>query len=217
VKAGTPTPEAAADQLSGLTGSTAVFDEETEADGWKRYSSADEGFAISLPDSWQRIDVDNEEVLMEGLRAIDPSLVETLGERLRSQLGGAMRFFALDSGNARAGSLAANINVLRQPLAERLDLETVIRQAVRGLQSIDSIQGEIKSETIKLRNGEVGMLTYTLNVSGANGKSVPTVIRQYIIGTDSHLLVITFGVSEDQAGEYAATFDDIASRFEVLP
>jgi hypothetical protein len=161
--------------------------------------------------------VDNEKVLMEGLRAIDPSLVETLGERLRSQLGGAMRFFALDSGNARVGSLAANINVLRQPLAERLDLETVIRQAVRGLQSIDSIQGEIKSETIKLRNGEAGLLTYTLNVSGANGVSVPTVIRQYIIGTDSHLLVITFGVSEDQAGEYAATFDDIASRFEVLP
>ena len=127
-----------------------------------------------------------------------------------------MRFFALDSASLRGTAMADNINVLLQAIDAPASLETIMSQAVRGLQSIDSINGEIKSDMVELKSGDAGLLTYKLMVSAADGSAVPTVIRQYIVLADGKLLVITLGVAEDRAEEYSAIFDDIASRFEVL-
>jgi hypothetical protein len=195
----------------------AVFITETTNDGWTRFASDDEGFAISLPESWVKINVSQNE-LKAGLSEISPKMAEQLGDTITQQFREGLKFFALDSDLSKSdANFSANVNVLKTPITGRPALRLVLQQAVVSLQQVSGIRGNITQRQVRLKqSGTAGLLGYTLNFTNTNGEPIPTQVRQYVFVVDNALIIVTLGATEKQLSDYESVFDDIANRFEVL-
>lgn len=179
---------------------------------------AQHGFALTLPDGWESLPVDQ-----AGLQAF----IDTLpaGSQLRSVLEGqagatiqqAAKFWAFDvrPENAATG-FARNVNVIVQP-PTTMNLATIQAAAQASLETLDAIRKPVKSSIVKLPAGEVLKLEYVLDVAYAGGKSTAVAGTQYYIQMPKSTLIVSF--STDLASQAAATtdFDAIVKSIEAAP
>ena len=180
---------------------------------------AQQGFALTLPDGWESLPVDQ-----AGLQAFIATL--PAGSQLRSvledQAGAtiqqAVKFWAFDvrPENAATG-FARNVNVIGQP-PTTMNLATIQAAAQASLETLDTIRKPVKSSIVQLPAGEVLKLEYVVDVAYAGaGKSTAVAGTQYYIQLPKSTLIVSF--STDLASQAAATtdFDAIVKSIEAAP
>ena len=177
---------------------------------------AEHGFALTLPDGWERLPVDATK-----LKAFIAAL--PAGSQLRSVLEGqaastiqqAIAFWAFDVRPEHAATgFARNINIIVQP-PTTMDLATIQAAARASLEALAAIRKPVKSSIVKLPAGEALKLEYIVDVAPATATAVAG--TQYYIQLPKATLIVSF--SSDLASQPSAAndFDTIAKSIEAAP
>ncbi len=176
-----------------------------------RIVDASNGYAITLPDGWLRIDLTDEDVetvVRSGLEAISPESAELVMEQVTAMTAAGIKLFAIDQDGATL-EYVPNVNILSIPSAG-LSLNLLEHTIVAQLRNaLPTLQGEIASERITLPAGDSLQMTYDLDMGDvAPGRSVG--VHQFlIVGETAGYFVTVSGPSTpefaDEALEIAST------------
>jgi hypothetical protein len=180
-----------------------------------RIVDAANGYALTLPEGWQRIDLtdqDIDQVLDAGVGAMSPEAAELLRTQVRTMAASGIKMFAIDQ-NGITPEFVTNANVLVIPTGGvSLDLiePTVVSQLETTLPDID---GEIETERVTLPAGEALRISYVLGLS-PNGSDVDVAIHQFLVVGDTNGVYLT--VSGPPGDELADDALGIAQTLELV-
>ncbi|MEZ4726430.1 MAG: SH3 domain-containing protein [Caldilineaceae bacterium] len=190
----------------------------TPADSGTRYEALEQGFAITLPPSWQPLDL-NQERLAAGLRSLaaeNPGAAALVEGQLQGLLNARFTFFAADLTPALLTTgYATTASLLKQPLPTGILLELYTQLTVKQTQEKFALTSPVSVTPLTLPAGKSVMLAYTMT-GGAEIANQPLAVTQYLIMQGQTVYAFTFTTTAAQADTYAATFAAIAESFQLL-
>lgn len=186
--------------------------------GWSEHALADEGFAISVPTTWQTLPVKPEELAaaLTSVRQSNPELADALGANAVSLMQNGVKFwaFALDDQPVQS-EFATNITVTHQLLPNSVSFETFVAVNRNQLNALTSRSGEIENEQTMLSGLPAERLRYNLKFdSGA--APFTAAITQYLVLNGSHAYVVTFATRADRVEQYKGVFDQSAQSLRLF-
>ncbi len=180
-----------------------------------RIVDASNGYTITLPDGWVRIDLteqDIEAAVRIGFDAISPEAAELLVEQVSAMSAAGIKLFAIDEDGATL-ELVPNVSIAVIPsagLALGLLEHTIVAQLRNAL---PTLEGEIESERLALPAGESLRIAYDIGTGEAAGGQSVRVQQYLIVGETSGYFVTVTGASTPEFVEEAL---EIASTFEFI-
>jgi len=178
--------------------------------GWKPYTVAAEGFAIAVPGSWDRVDLNLSASDLAAAFKDHPEFVK-VAEQV--QVNKVVKLFAVDNQTLGSG-FATNLNVIVIPVP---DTVTSLDQLVTAeLATFTRLQVSPAKQRVHLRVGDAEQLDYTLPINDATGAKITGAVKQWLLLRTSGRraeYVITLTTRADQTAAYATTFGKIADTF----
>lgn len=166
-----------------------------------RIEVPDKGFAVTLPDGWNRVDLSSGdlEAMMAAGGELEPALVEQYAAQIQAMISAGLAVFAFGPDPASG----TNLTILALPGGGMsLDLLEQINAA-----SLEALaEGGVESERITLPAGEA--LHFTYKIAGQTGTG-PGIDQYMILAGDNQLVVTVTGGSTADA-------EAIANSIEVL-
>lgn len=171
-----------------------------------------QGYAITLADQWERVDMDSD-ALAEMFEQGADELPEGMAEMLQTQVGqmaaaGVSVFaFRISDDDVPFGT---SLNVLALP-SMGMSLDMLESLNVGQLETMLGEGAEVSSERVTLPAGEALRISYDLPVAG----STPVGTLQYLVVGETRQYVISCG----SPGGLAAIADEcaqMAESFEIL-
>lgn len=163
---------------------------------------ADKGYALTLPDGWNRIDLSQGDMaaMMQAAGVADPALMAQYEGQIKAMLAAGLSIFAFGPDP----SSGTNLNVIALPgTGMSLDLlEQLNTSQIKALAG-----GDVTSERVTLPAGDAVHFRYEL---AAQGVPSGTSIDQYLLLVGDNQLVVT---ATNASAEDAAA---IANSIEVL-
>jgi hypothetical protein len=179
-------------------------------DDWTEYTLAEEGFALALPPSWQRVDARSRPpsapLLASSLRGPAPARVPAAG-------GSEMPFFALDM--ASGGDPAGFMTILHQPLSAPATLAEFAAGNVRQLARLPQLASPVDEQFIDLPAGPALRLRYELSL-GDSGEEGRLSLTQLLLVHGQEGYVLTFSSLPARLDSYAPVFERISRSFRWL-
>lgn len=173
------------------------------------------GFAVTLPDGWLRLDLtaeDREAILGAGAEALSPEARALLEGQIQSLVSSGLTFFAIDQVNATP-EFVPNVNIISSPTGG-MSLDLLAQATVGQLKvAFPTMEGELLQETVSLPSGDATHLSYTLP-AGAGVGATPLTFHQYLIASDTtaHFVTVTGPAGDGMVDASRA----IAESFELL-
>lgn len=196
-QASTP-PASSAPEASPSTASAATPGASIATTG--RIEVAAQGFAVTLPDGWTRVDLSSGDLdaIMEAAGEVDPALAKQYTAQIQALLASGLAVYAFGP------DPATNLNVMAIPGAGlSLDLLEQMNTA-----QIEALAGtDVDAERITLPGGEAVHYRYELS---AAGMPAGTTIDQYLMVAGPRQLVITVTNAPEEEARA------IADSIEVL-
>jgi hypothetical protein len=177
-----------------------------------------EGFAVGVPEPWQAVPVNTEEIgkLIEAARAGNPPLAESL-EKFRSQAGEAGKLLVIDmSGVGASFNVISAANTRRLTPAElRKARDDLLDPAVTG--GIDTqLQAagaqDVTREKVDLPAGPAIRTTYRLPVATSAGAREVYGLQYYVPAAEA-VYILSFSTPDLAA--YQVAFDQMAHSFSI--
>jgi hypothetical protein len=210
-----PVPTATMVEPSSLPVGTSAPASVTPLGTTGRIVDVSNGYAITLPDGWVRMDLtkqDLESFIRAGLEAMSAEAAEALVEQVSAMSAAGIKFFAIDQDGATLQHVP-NVTILSIPsggLVLNLLEQTMVPQ-LRN--SLPTLKGDIESERVALPVGESLRITYEVSIDHvAPGTSVG--VSQFLILDETMLYFVT--VSGPNTSEFAEEALDIASTFDFI-
>lgn len=190
----------------------------TPADGGTRYEATEQGFALTLPSSWQPLDL-NPERLAAGLRTLaneNPGAAALVEGQLQSLINARFTFFAADLTPALLTTgYATTASLLKQPLPPGISLELYTQLTVKQAQEKFALTSPVSVTPLTLPAGKSVMLAYTMT-GGAEIANQPLAVTQYLIMQGQTVYAFAFTTTTSQTDTYAATFAAIVESFTLF-
>jgi len=146
-----------------------------------RIEVKEQGFAVTLPDGWTRVDLSASDMgaIMEAAGNVDPALAEQYNAQIQAMLASGLAVYAFGP------DPATNVNVMAIPGAGlSLDLLEQMNTA-----QIEALAGtDVTAERITLPGGDAIHYRYELSTAGM---PAGTSIDQYLMVAGAKQLVIT--------------------------
>jgi hypothetical protein len=165
-----------------------------------RIEVKEQGFAVTLPDGWTRVDLSAADMgaIMEAAGNVDPALAEQYNAQIQAMLASGLAVYAFGP------DPATNVNVMAIPGAGlSLDLLEQMNTA-----QIEALAGtDVTAERITLPGGDAIHYRYELSTAGM---PAGTSIDQYLMVAGAKQLVITVTNAPEADGRA------IANSIEVL-
>ncbi len=210
----TPTATLVVAAPSPVPASTVVLDP-----GWKYYQNVNQGFALALPAGWQQLDLNPAtfQAALDSMKAKNPEIANMLGSQGSQLLASGFKFFGLDATAASAKrNFVTNVNVLTEPLAFPVTLDTYAQLSLAQLEQLKSAQKPITTNRVKLGSNDAVEFRYHLLLTDTQGKSLTTSTLQYALLRGNNAYIITLTTTSDQEQSYSAPFAKIAQSFRWL-
>ena len=189
--AGTASPSAAASASAGASLATTG-----------RIEVPEQGFAITLPAGWTRIDLQSGDLeqIMAAAGADNPEMAELYSAQIQTMLASGLVIFAFGP-DITTGT---NLNVLSLPsMGMNLDL---LEQA--NLAQLKTLaEGEVSTERVTLPAGEALHLRY--NIKSANQPAPPTIDQYLVLMGDRQLMVSVTNASAADAAAIAGSLEKL--------
>lgn len=187
--------------------------------GWREYREPDDGFAIALPDTWRRVDLD-----APGQPAPLPAGDEglwrpagALAARVRGQGASGVRFFAFDlSPESVTSGFMTTVNVLHLPLSGAASLAEFGERNVRELERAARVRRPMTQERVDLPAGQALRLRYELTIDLAADEELCLSLTQFLLVWAQQGYVLTFATQPWQLEHYAPLFDEIGRSLRWL-
>ncbi len=166
-----------------------------------RIEVADKGFALTLPDGWNRVDLSagDLDAIIAAAGELDPAVAQQYSAQLQAMLAAGLSIFAFGP-EPQSGT---TLTVLTLPGAG-LSLDLLEQVTKAGLES--RADGEITSERVTLPAGEAIHLRYELASTG--GTLAP--VDQYLLVAGDNQMVVTVTAASE------ADTDAIVDSIELL-
>lgn len=200
--------------------------------GWTLYNGEDGSFALALPPTWQKIDLDPQTLdsSLAEVRSHNPDWAHLLGEQAPDLLQSGIKFYALEVDSEAApgpkgtpppqGAAARfppNLNVIVQPLKSGETLEAYVQLNRRQMESLEGVTAPVSVRAVKLADEPAQRLRYTMSMGLPGGTEGQLQFTQYFVMQEQKVYVLTFAVQEAQAARYAIKIYQIAESFRFLP
>ncbi len=187
-----PTSAASAAPSLGTTGRVAV---------------PDEGFAITLPDGWSQIPIDQTSLdAFTKQLPPDSDLAKIMLSQAGQMASSGIKLWAMDvSPNAVVNGFTPNLNVITQP-ATGVTLDFLSSSAKAQLDAISAISGTTMA-SVKIPAGDAVKATYALHQALASGVTVDVAGIQYYVLGPSRLYILSFSCPANDGGGCAADVD----------
>jgi hypothetical protein len=174
------------------------------------------GYAVTLPDGWVRLDLSGEDVdqfLQSGVDAMAPEAAEAFKEQVRSAAASGIKLFAIDQ-NGITPEFVTNANVLVIPTGG-VSLDLIESTVVSQLETtLPNINGEIETERVTLPSGEALHISYVLGLQPEGGSDVDVAIHQFLmVGDTSGVYLTVSGLPGDETADKAL---ELAQTFEFV-
>ncbi len=185
-------------------------------EGWEVYEMADNGYAISLPEEWEKIDLDPQTIsaTVAVLKEGNPELAELVEGYAGSVFQSGGSFFAFDLGsNSLSSGMMANVNVLQQDLGADLSIDFIIQLSAGQIENLANVVPPVESDVVEVPAGEAGVLRYKMTLNQVGGISVTMSAVQYVFIKDQVMYILTMGAPTEQEAAYLPLFDKIAQTF----
>lgn len=167
-----------------------------------RIEVPEQGFAITLPAGWTRIDLQSGDLeqIMAAAGADNPEMAELYSAQIQTMLASGLVIFAFGP-DITTGT---NLNVLSLPsMGMNLDL---LEQA--NLAQLKTLaEGEVSTERVTLPAGEALHLRY--NIKSANQPAPPTIDQYLVLMGDRQLMVSVTNASAADAAAIAGSLEKL--------
>ncbi len=187
--------------------------------GWSEYALPENGFAISVPTTWQRLSVKQPELdsALETLRASNPDLANALGENAQTLAANGVKFWAFDlnSETAQTG-FATNVTVTRQTFASPISFDTFVTVNLNQLNALSTRNSNIVNERTALAGQPAERVRYLLTVNRADEAPLTISITQYLVVDGRNAYVLTYTTRTDLIDQYRGVFDQSASSLRFI-
>jgi SH3-like domain-containing protein len=188
-------------------------------DGGTRYDYSEQGFAITLPDRWQPLDLSADR-LADGLRTLtneNAQAAALVQSQLQRYINARYPFFAAELTPAVLNTgFATTVTLLRLPLPAGISLDFYTQIMAKQAQEKYSLTSPVSVIPSSLPAGKSVMLNYTINGATSGAGNQPLVVTQYLVMQGQTVYALTFTTAVEQIELYAATFAAIAESFKLL-
>jgi hypothetical protein len=188
-------------------------------DGWVLYKNEASGFAIALPPTWDKIDIDPQTInaAIDDLGDTNPELASFLKGQASSLIASGAKFFGFDGAQDTSKTgFATNVNILVQSMGMEVTLDYYMQVNVAQLDSTSYVVKPISEQRVEVAAGEAGELRYKLSLTGQAGQPLTVSTLQYIVVDGKKAYVITFTTTSDQEEDYASVFEKIVKSFQLF-
>lgn len=190
-----------------------VFTQAADGDG-TRYEYSEQGFAITLPHSWQPVDLGAErlDASLSKLANENAQAATLIEEQLQAVVNARYTFYAVEAtANVVDTGFATNVSLLRQPLPAGITLELYSEIMAKQAQERQALISPVTLTPGSVPAGKSITLNYT--VSGPHGGLA---VVDYLIMQEQTVYDLKFTTTAEQSDVYVAAFAGIAESFKLL-
>jgi hypothetical protein len=176
----------------------------------------DHGYAVTLPDGWLRVDLDEEfmAAFAEALGSDEMAdFVAIFGDQLEAMFTAGVSLVAFREEDL-FGEFATNVNVLTMP-AGGMSMNALETLNVRQIGSLPGVNQEVNSERVALPAGEALRLTYAFVGEGDDGYRV----EQYLFLADrtQYWLTVSAALDDDSLARDARAMAECQPIGQLVP
>lgn len=187
--------------------------------GWSEYAMPENGFAISVPTTWQRLPVKTQELdaALGTIRQTNPDLANALGDNAQTLLANGVKFWAFDvNAQNTASPFATNLTVTRQALPNPVSFDTFVSLNLSQLNSLRTRNSDIVNERTSLAGQPAERVRYLLTFDRDEGDPVTAAITQYLVLNERGAFVLTYATRTDLTDQYRPIFDQSANSLRFI-
>jgi hypothetical protein len=187
--------------------------------GWSEFAMPENGFALSVPVTWQRLPVKRQELdaALGAISESSPEVAQALGENAPALFASGVRFWAFDLENAAArNGFATNVTVTRQTFPNPISFDTFVSVNLSQLRSVSSRNSDIVNERIALAGQPAERIRYLLTLDQEGGEPMTVAITQYLVVDGQNAYVLTYATRTDQSEMYRPIFEQSAASLRFL-
>lgn len=187
--------------------------------GWSEYAMPENGFALSVPTTWQRLPVQERELSasLQTIRESNPELAQALGDNAPTLLHNGVKFWAFDlSAESQQTAFATNVTVTRQILPNPISFDTFLLINLNQLNALTTRNSDIVNERTSLAGQPAERVRYLLTLNNGNESPLTASITQYLVLNDRSAYVLTYATRTDLIDKYSAVFDQSAASLRFI-
>lgn len=187
--------------------------------GWTEYAMPENGFALSVPTTWQRLPVSSRELdaALATIRQSNPELAQALGENAQALISGGVKFWAFDLNPAtQQAGFATNITMTRQSFPNPVSFDTFVSINLNQLNALSSRNSNLVTDRITLAGQPAERVRYLVTVNRATDSPLTAAITQYLILNGRDAYVLTYATRTDLRAGYDNIFEQSASSLRFI-
>jgi hypothetical protein len=187
--------------------------------GWNEYAMPENGLALSVPISWQRLPVKVQELdaALATIRQSNPELAQELGDNAPALLASGVKFWAFDlSTESQQAAFATNVTVTRTSLPNAISFETFVSVNLNQLHGLSMRNSDIVNERTTLAGQAAERVRYLVTLTPEAGEPLTAAITQYLVLNGRNAYVITYATRADLQDKYRAVFEQSAASLRFI-
>ncbi len=180
-----------------------------------RIDIASDGYGVTLPDNWFRIDLTKADIdafVKAGKGGFGPGMTDQLANQLSALVSQGISLFAYRFADEQAG-LGTNLNVLVLP-SGGMDIDALENLNIGQLQSIVGKDVTIAHTREKLPAGDAIRIAYTIPASTTTNGQTVALIQHLVLAPDKQLVLTC--TAPGGIDKIADECDTIAKSVEFL-
>jgi len=187
--------------------------------GWSEYAMPENGFALSVPTTWQRLPVKQQELdaALQTIRQSNPELAQQLGDNAQNLMANGVKFWAFDlNPESPASGFTTNVTVTRQSLPNAVSFDTFVAINLNQLNALSTRNSNIVNERVTLAGKPAERVSYLLALNAEEGAPITAAITQYLVLNGRNAYVITYATRSDLSDTYRAIFEQSAASLRFI-
>lgn len=187
--------------------------------GWTEYAMPENGFALSVPTSWQRLPVQNQELeaALASINQTNPELAQILGQNAPTLISNGVKFWAFDLNlTTRQAGFATNVTLTRQPLPNTVSFDTFVSINLNQLNALSTRNSNLVNERVTLAGQPAERVRYLVSMNRQTDSPLTAAITQYLVLNGRDAYVLTFATRTDQVDSYQKVFDQSAASLRFI-
>jgi hypothetical protein len=187
--------------------------------GWSEYALPENGFAISVPTTWQRLPVKAPELAaaLASVRQSNPELADALGANADALIQNGVKFWAIDlNPETQQAGFATNVTVTRQALPNAVSFDTFVSINLNQLNALTTRNSDIVHERVSIAGQPAERVRYLLALHRDPDTPITAAITQYLVLNARNAYVLTFATRTDLSDTYRSIFDQSAASMRFI-
>lgn len=187
--------------------------------GWSEYAVPENGFALSVPVTWQRLPVKQQELdaALQTIRESNPDLAQALGDNAQTLITNGVKFWAFDLNvESQQAGFATNVTVTRQTFPNPVSFDTFVSINLNQLNALTTRNSDIINDRVSLAGLPAERVRYLLTLQRGDQAPLTASLTQYLVVSGRNAYVLTYATRTDLLNTYQPLFEQSASSLRFI-